>query len=101
MDAQSLHDLVASKYTTIATQPLSSVTPCAQKVSTEIGYSNADLSSVPEGANLGLGCGAPVSAAELKPVFAFNSIVIFMFPIQIRPELSLTDSVLFRVGIID
>ena len=32
-----------------------------------LGYSAADLSSVPEGANLGLGCGNPKALAELRP----------------------------------
>jgi len=40
--------------------------PSAQDVSREIGYSEDDLNSVPEGANLGLGCGNPVALASLK-----------------------------------
>ena len=32
-----------------------------------LGYSDADLAAVPEGANLGLGCGNPVAIAALKP----------------------------------
>jgi SAM-dependent methyltransferase len=32
-----------------------------------LGYTEADLSSVPEGADLGLGCGNPQAIAELKP----------------------------------
>ncbi|MBU3968281.1 MAG: arsenite methyltransferase [Euryarchaeota archaeon] len=35
-------------------------------VSKTIGYSDEELSSVPEGANLGLGCGNPVALASLK-----------------------------------
>jgi arsenite methyltransferase len=38
----------------------------ARDVSREIGYSDADMASVPEGANLGLGCGNPVALASLK-----------------------------------
>ncbi|HJW71687.1 MAG TPA: arsenite methyltransferase [Geothrix sp.] len=34
--------------------------------SLEVGYSLQDLSAVPEGANLGLGCGNPVALAALK-----------------------------------
>jgi len=37
-----------------------------EKVSKSIGYSEDELSSVPEGANLGLGCGNPVALASLK-----------------------------------
>ncbi len=35
-------------------------------ISRSIGYSEQDLRSVPEGANLGLGCGNPVALASLK-----------------------------------
>lgn len=35
-------------------------------VSRKIGYSDEELSSVPEGSNLGLGCGNPVALASLK-----------------------------------
>jgi len=38
----------------------------AQDVSKTIGYSDTDLNSVPEGANLGLGCGNPIALASLK-----------------------------------
>lgn len=34
--------------------------------STKLGYSEEEVSSVPEGANLGLGCGNPQAIAELK-----------------------------------
>jgi arsenite methyltransferase len=33
----------------------------------KLGYTDEDLASVPEGANLGLGCGNPVALASLKP----------------------------------
>ncbi len=32
-----------------------------------LGYTQKDLNSVPEGANMGLGCGNPVAVASLKP----------------------------------
>jgi len=38
----------------------------ADDVSKKTGYSEEDLKSVPEGANLGLGCGNPVALASLK-----------------------------------
>ncbi|MDD4876118.1 MAG: arsenite methyltransferase [Dehalococcoidales bacterium] len=38
----------------------------AQTVSKNIGYSDEEMASVPEGANLGLGCGNPVAIASLK-----------------------------------
>ncbi len=37
-----------------------------KEISKGIGYTDQDLSSVPEGANLGLGCGNPVALASLK-----------------------------------
>ena len=39
----------------------------AEQTSTIMGYSREDLASVPEGANMGLGCGNPVALASLKP----------------------------------
>lgn len=36
-------------------------------ISTRLGYSQADLDSVPEGADMGLGCGNPRAIASLKP----------------------------------
>jgi len=36
------------------------------EISRQIGYSEEELNSVPEGANLGLGCGNPVAFASLK-----------------------------------
>ena len=38
----------------------------AENISKKIGYSDADLNAVPEGANLGLGCGNPIALASLK-----------------------------------
>jgi len=37
----------------------------AQTISKSIGYTDDDIASVPEGANLGLGCGNPVALASL------------------------------------
>lgn len=37
-----------------------------EDISRRIGYSDEELGSVPEGANLGLGCGNPVALASLK-----------------------------------
>jgi SAM-dependent methyltransferase len=38
----------------------------AREASRNIGYSEAEMDSVPEGANLGLGCGNPTALASLK-----------------------------------
>jgi SAM-dependent methyltransferase len=37
-----------------------------EDISKKVGYQDMDLNSVPEGANLGLGCGNPVALASLK-----------------------------------
>lgn len=42
-------------------------TATAEQVATAIGYSKADLSLVPDGANMGLSCGNPTALASLKP----------------------------------
>ena len=39
----------------------------AKQMSTTMGYSKEDMDSVPEGANMGLGCGNPVALSSLKP----------------------------------
>jgi ubiquinone/menaquinone biosynthesis C-methylase UbiE len=40
--------------------------PTSEQVSKMIGYSEEEMNSVPEGANLGLGCGNPTALASLK-----------------------------------
>lgn len=37
------------------------------KVSSQLGYSDEDLAAVPEGGNMGLGCGNPTAIAALEP----------------------------------
>jgi len=41
-------------------------TDLAQGISKSIGYTDEELTTVPEGANLGLGCGNPVALASLR-----------------------------------
>lgn len=45
----------------------SSNSPAPEEISMALGYSNDDVSTVPEGANMGLGCGNPQAIASLKP----------------------------------
>lgn len=40
--------------------------PSLDKMSTAMGYSKEEINGVPEGANMGLGCGNPVALASLK-----------------------------------
>ncbi|MDE2974783.1 MAG: arsenite methyltransferase [Gemmatimonadota bacterium] len=42
-------------------------TTAADEIGCAVGYDESDLSRVPEGANLGLGCGNPVALASLAP----------------------------------
>jgi len=41
--------------------------PRAEEISVSLGYSQKDVSTVPEGSNMGLGCGNPQAIASLKP----------------------------------
>ncbi|MHC4166675.1 MAG: arsenite methyltransferase [Planctomycetota bacterium] len=41
--------------------------PSARAVSVKMGYSEDDVATVPEGANMGLGCGNPQAIASLRP----------------------------------
>lgn len=41
-------------------------TDLAQNISKSIGYTDKELETIPEGANLGLGCGNPVALASLR-----------------------------------
>ena len=75
MEAPDVKKIVKDRYSKIANQGLSCCGPIstccgsasiAQAISRGIGYSNDELESVPEGANLGLGCGNPVALASLK-----------------------------------
>ncbi len=64
---------VREGYGRIATKGSSCCTPltsccggAAQDLGKKIGYGDDELASVPEGANLGLGCGNPVALASLR-----------------------------------
>ena len=75
MRADQIKEIVKSRYAKVALKSLPCCGPrkscCTSSVSTEdisrkVGYDDKDLNSVPEGANLGLGCGNPVALASLK-----------------------------------
>lgn len=63
---------VRKRYKEIALQPIETGSSCCEKpvkyedVSAQLGYSNEEMAAVPDGANLGLGCGNPQAIAELK-----------------------------------
>jgi len=74
MKKEEIKKVVREGYASIAKQDSSCcmpVNPCcgstnALKISKKIGYTEEELKGVPEGANLGLGCGNPVALASLK-----------------------------------
>ena len=47
-------------------------TAVAEEISCAVGYDESELKSVPDGANLGLGCGNPVALASLSPGESWN-----------------------------
>lgn len=76
MTEEKIRSNVREKYAKVARQqssccgPASSCCGSAVSVTTiaqKVGYSEEDLGTVPEGANLGLGCGNPVAIASLQP----------------------------------
>jgi SAM-dependent methyltransferase len=78
MDQHAQKELVRARYGGIA-EAASAASCCAPTTSCcgptadpvtksrEMGYSDAELAAVPDGANLGLGCGNPQAIADLKP----------------------------------
>ncbi len=75
MKTDRIKEIVKSRYAKIALQSISccgTTRSCcgssvsAEDISKKTGYGDKDLNSVPEGANLGLGCGNPVAIASLK-----------------------------------
>jgi arsenite methyltransferase len=75
MEPKDIKEIVKEKYGNIARQGSSccgSTSSCCggtdlvQIISKEIGYSEAELGMVPEGSNLGLGCGNPLALSAIR-----------------------------------
>jgi arsenite methyltransferase len=75
MKEENIKKLVRNRYAKVAKTSGSSCAssvsccsapPTSEQVSKLVGYSEEELNSVPEGANLGLGCGNPTALASLK-----------------------------------
>ena len=74
-DKEAIREKVREGYGKIAQQNSSCCGPAksccgggnAQAVATAVGYNEAELAALPEGANMGLSCGNPTAIAELKP----------------------------------
>ena len=65
---ENIRKIVRENYARTATRGSSCCgsTDRAQEVSKKIGYSEEEMGDVPDGANLGLGCGNPTALASLK-----------------------------------
>lgn len=75
MEKEKIIKEVRKRYGKIADQSRSCCSPAnsccgsadsAKDISRKIGYSEKELEAVPEGANLGLGCGNPIALTSLK-----------------------------------
>lgn len=68
MQKENIKKVVKDEYSKIAKQgiPCCGSTDLAQDISKKIGYSDQELKAVPEGSNLGLGCGNPVALASIR-----------------------------------
>ncbi len=78
LGATEVKEMVRARYGSIAAGAASDccapaassccgVVPTAEGKAREMGYSAEELAAVPEGANLGLGCGNPQAIAAMKP----------------------------------
>lgn len=75
MKQEEIKKVVRERYASVAREGRSCCAPkttccksssVAEDLSKKAGYSDEDITSVPEGANLGLGCGNPVAIASLR-----------------------------------
>jgi len=73
MEEKDIKSIVREKYGTIAAAsgsccPSASCCggPALTEIGKRIGYAEAEIAAVPEGANLGLGCGNPIALASVK-----------------------------------
>jgi arsenite methyltransferase len=75
MEPKDIKEIVKEKYGNIARQGSSCCgstrsccggTDLVQNISKEIGYSETELGMVPEGSNLGLGCGNPLALSSIR-----------------------------------
>ena len=71
LTADKMRDLVREHYAAASTQGASCAPACCGAMpagqSLALGYTEGDLTSVPDGADLGLGCGNPNAIAALSP----------------------------------
>jgi arsenite methyltransferase len=65
--SKSIEEAVREKYGAVAASSLSSEHAGVHRVAEAFGYTAAELSSIPAGANMGLSCGNPTATANLRP----------------------------------
>jgi arsenite methyltransferase len=65
--SKSIEEVVREKYGAIAASSLSSEHAGVRSVAKAFGYTAEELSSIPAEANMGLSCGNPTAAANLRP----------------------------------
>lgn len=66
--ADAVRSIVRGKYAAVATSGVPCCGPgcCSRETGRHIGYSDDEMNAVPDGANLGLGCGNPTAIASLR-----------------------------------
>ena len=69
MNTTEVREMVRNRYGGIAAGGAGccGAADSAQETSCSMGYSEAELASLPEGADLGLGCGNPQAFAAMRP----------------------------------
>lgn len=65
--SESIEETVREKYAAVAASTLTGESSGVQAVAEAFGYSAEELSSIPAEANMGLSCGNPTAAANLRP----------------------------------
>lgn len=69
MEQDKLYSLVLDRYGELADRSSSEEQKrTEQSIAQAFGYQAADLSSIPQGANLGVSCGNPLALANLREV---------------------------------
>ena len=71
IDSHDVHEVVAKRYAEIARSgaPIPEAGACGPRpaeIAERLGYASEEITAAPEGANLGLGCGAPLRFVALK-----------------------------------
>lgn len=65
--AEAIRETVRENYARYATEGSGCCGPTTAAHAKDLGYTDSDLASVPDGANLGLGCGNPTAIASIQP----------------------------------